>query len=133
MAFDRIDGPTGFFNFIRIDGRPHAPCRIITDISRPGVSGSAFRFDGARGDEYELRALINAESSVQAVGIENVLREWTGNFCIVTICDTLYQYQILKHSAMTSLRKAEKTVGGTVPNGTYVAEFRLVFQYGGPV
>lgn len=131
--FDQIIGPTGPLNFIRLTGRPHAPCRQITDISRPGVDGSAFRNDGARGDEYELIGLINAADVVQMVAIEDVLRNWTGSFCTVFIAEAPYYYQILKHVRMNSQRRAERTIGGPVPTGTWVAEFSLRFQYGGPV
>ncbi|NDF12871.1 MAG: hypothetical protein EB060_08700 [Proteobacteria bacterium] len=131
--FDQILGPTGPLNFIKLSGRPHAPCRQITDISRPGVNGSAFRNDGARGDEYELVGLINASSPFQVTAIEDVLRNWTGSLCTVNVASTVYYYQVLKYVRMNTLRRAERTIGGPVPTGQWVAEFTLRFQYGGPV
>ena len=131
--FDQILGPTGPLNFIKLIGRPHAPCRQITDITRPGVNGSAFRNDGERGDEYELIGLINAESVFQAGAIEDVLRNWTGNFCTVIIGGGPYYWQLIKHVRMNTLRQAERTIGGPAPEGKWIAEFSIRLQYGGPV
>ena len=54
----------GGFPFIRIDGGIDPPGLQQTEITRPGVSGRAYRLDNYRGDEFELSGVVDTDDPV---------------------------------------------------------------------
>jgi hypothetical protein len=79
--------------FIRLDGNIDPPGMQVEDITRPGVSGRAYRQDNVRGDEFELQGIVDTDDPIDLLAS---YKEMQGSIVSIQHLGGLYTNYLVK-------------------------------------
>ncbi|WP_166820522.1 hypothetical protein [Thalassoroseus pseudoceratinae] len=116
--------------FIRLTGDVQPQQTQLQDITRPSVSGSAWRRLGTRGNEFELEGVVDVANASAANSLITAYKSTVGTIVSVQIRGNTYANYLVLDSTITERRQAANAVGGE-NGGTWIVRSRWKLRYAG--
>lgn len=116
--------------FIKLTGDVQPEQMQLQEITRPSVSGSAWRRLGTRGNEFELEGVIDVANASAANALITAYKTTIGTIISLQMRGHTYANYLVLDAQVTERKQTATAVGGE-NNGTWLVRSRWKLRYAG--